>query len=249
MAGQTQWDRIADEYDKSVGEEGDFVHTRYINPAIFKFLGNAKGRSILDLGCGNGYLSRMLARKGAKVVGVDASQRMLDIAKEREASEMLGIRYFLNDASDMKDIRSGSVDCAISNMALHNVQNIKGTAKECARVLRRKGRIIFSIVHPLRDVSVIRKGAGGYHAEVKRYGDEFKVANLLAKRKGWAATHSYHRPLEFYFDSFIAAGFMVSGFREIANTYKDGIRISEGKLLAFKKSFPSFLVVQCTKIK
>lgn len=247
MTRKAQWDRIADEYDRSVGEAGDFNQKRYINPSIFKFLGDVRGKRVLDLGCGNGYLSVILAKKGARVVGMDVSSRMIALAKEH-APAGLGISYLVGDVSDMKGVGSGSIDRIVSNMAFHNIVDIEGAASECARVLKHGGRLVFSMVHPLRDAAEIRKDPEGYHAEVKEYGRSRRVTNLMAKKNGWGILHSYHRPFEVYFGSVISAGFAVTGFAELYTAYENGVRISDKRLLEFKRSFPSFLVVQCTKL-
>ncbi|MFW9982299.1 MAG: class I SAM-dependent methyltransferase, partial [Candidatus Thorarchaeota archaeon] len=68
------WDEVAEDYDRTVGETGDSYHRTCVNPVIFEILGNVNGLSILDVACGQGYLSRILARNGAKVVGVDISE-------------------------------------------------------------------------------------------------------------------------------------------------------------------------------
>jgi cyclopropane fatty-acyl-phospholipid synthase-like methyltransferase len=55
-------------------------------------IGDVRGRRILDAGCGHGYLSRMLAARGARVTGVEPAQALYDYAKEKEAAQPLGIR-------------------------------------------------------------------------------------------------------------------------------------------------------------
>jgi len=247
MARRAQWDRIAEEYDKSAGEEGDFNHRKYFDPAILKLLGDAEGKRVLDLGCGNGYFAVLLAKRGARVVGVDVSERMIAIAKGH-APRGLGIGYLAGNISDI-GIKGGSFDCIISNMAFHNIADIGSTAEECARVLKRDGKLIFTMVHPMRDAAEIKKDGKGYHAEVKDYGRSRRVANLMAKKRGWGTVDSYHRPLGAYFDSLISAGFAITGFKEIYTSYENGVKITDRKLLRFKGSFPSFLVIQCTKLK
>ncbi|NIU81175.1 methyltransferase domain-containing protein, partial [Candidatus Bathyarchaeota archaeon] len=75
----------------------------------FDILGDVKDLSILDLACGQGYLSRILARKGAKVVGVDLSVKMLEIAQDSEASEPLGVKYIQCNSGDMSEVVDSSM--------------------------------------------------------------------------------------------------------------------------------------------
>src|SRR5581483_11602810 len=77
---------------ESHGDEGDFARQALLNPAIFTLLGNdIQGKKILDAGCGQGYLCRLLAKRGAIVTGVEPSENWYRYALEREQAEHLGI--------------------------------------------------------------------------------------------------------------------------------------------------------------
>ncbi|MCL5430364.1 MAG: class I SAM-dependent methyltransferase [Candidatus Marsarchaeota archaeon] len=240
-----KWDMIAEDYERRVGDKGDIYHRLYINPVLFRLLGQVKGRKILDLACGSGYISRILARKGAKVTGIDSSERLISIAEQREASGRLGINYLKLNAANMKGVRNGSFDCIVSAMALHDIKEVKGAVMECSRVLKNGGIFVFSIRHPVREVGDIKKDKTGYHIEIKDYSHIAKLNSPISKR---VAITVYHRPLQYYFKILLDAGFVVSGFEEIAAAgYSHGISNKDKKLLKFKSSFPSFLVMECKK--
>lgn len=63
---------------------GDFGRTEMLNPSIFQLIGDVKDKKILDAGCGNGYLSRILAEKGARVTGVEPGESMYQFAVDKE---------------------------------------------------------------------------------------------------------------------------------------------------------------------
>jgi 2-polyprenyl-3-methyl-5-hydroxy-6-metoxy-1,4-benzoquinol methylase len=63
--------------------------------------GDARGLRVLDLACGYGTASRHLARRGARVTGLDISAALLSRARQMEAGEPLGIRYLQGDAACM----------------------------------------------------------------------------------------------------------------------------------------------------
>ncbi len=65
------WDRIADDWDTQVGENGDSNRILNSDPVLWQFAGDVKGLTVLDAGCGTGYLSRKLHDRGAHVIGVD----------------------------------------------------------------------------------------------------------------------------------------------------------------------------------
>ena len=77
------------DYD-AVGPEGDFGRRVLLNPAIFRLLGEVRGRSILDAGCGHGYLSRLFADRGATLVGVGVGRRAISVRHRREAGATPG---------------------------------------------------------------------------------------------------------------------------------------------------------------
>src|SRR5439155_26292969 len=74
------WDASAIWWAGRYGVHGDVNREWVIDPALFRLLGDIRGRRVLDAGSGTGYLSRLLADRGAKVVGVDHSARLLAVA-------------------------------------------------------------------------------------------------------------------------------------------------------------------------
>ena len=90
-----QWDEAAESWTDFVLKGKDFYREEMNNPAFFKLVGNVKGKKTLDLACGEGSNTRILARKGAKVAGVDFSERLIEFARQLEKKEKLGIEYFL----------------------------------------------------------------------------------------------------------------------------------------------------------
>ena len=93
------WSSVSPEMVAGFGEEGDVTRRYLLNPAIFAFVGTVAGKRVLDAGCGQGYLARLLANKGAVVTGVEPSDPWYTYAVEREHAEPLGIRYVQADLS------------------------------------------------------------------------------------------------------------------------------------------------------
>src|SRR5262249_13179483 len=109
------------------------------------------GLRVLDLACGNGYLSRRFARRGATVTGVDANAPIIERARRREAREPLGISYQVGDAAHLGHLDDGAFDLVICNMALMDIGDAAGAFREVARVRRREGRLVASLCHPCFD--------------------------------------------------------------------------------------------------
>jgi len=230
------WDKASLEYSEAVGDAGDLYHYTYTNPELFKFLGNVKGKNILDLACGQGYFSELLEKKGAKVVGVDYSRDMIKIAKGRGLKADFRVR----SSSDMKFIKKETFDCIVCNFGLHDIRDLKGTMEECSRVIKKGGKFVWVIPHPVFYFGKRNKRDGKYFEEV------FGYKGLKIKTVNWfeSPIKQYHRPIEYYLNEMFRNGFLISGFVEVATRHKDGKVVKEKSLLKFKAEIPSFLVVE-----
>ena len=91
-------------------------------PLMLKLIGNTEGKDILDIGCGSGELSSILAKTANSVLGIDISQKMLNTAREKNISN--NIRY---QELSMENIGSLSekFDIAVSSLAFHYVENFE----------------------------------------------------------------------------------------------------------------------------
>src|SRR5712691_5591159 len=96
------WDEMADWWDEAIGDAGDLWHRALIDPPLLRLVGEVSGQHLLDLACGNGYLSRRFARQGGIVSSVDANAPLIERARAREAQEPLGITYHVADASHLE---------------------------------------------------------------------------------------------------------------------------------------------------
>lgn len=232
------WDEVAYDYHKTVGETGDSYHRTYVNPVLFEILGDVKGLSILDLACGQGYLSRILARKGANVVGVDLSEKMLEIAQASENSEPLGVKYILGSSADMSAIADASMDHVVSTFGFHDIKQMESTMEECGRVLKEGGKLVFAIPHPL---AYARRSEDeeGYFLKMRHY---MLVKEIPHPKYRDTEVMAYHRPLSFYLEKAFSVGLLMIAFREITTELSRGRPIEDEKLLAYRREIPGFLV-------
>jgi len=215
------WNKLADRWSNSYTEYGDTNRRFIIDPAIFRLLGSVKNLSILDAGCGNGYLCRLLAKKDAKVTGVDISKRFIQIAKQKEKEAPLGITYHVLTLCDLSTFQDETFDIVISNLALMDVHNLEKAVKELHNVLKKNGKLVFSIMHPCFSSPPVRgwvrtpqdsnRKEDWIYWKVDRY---FDRSMEIWQYLDWPHTYSFHHTLSDYFKSLIRNGFTVTDFEE-----------------------------------
>jgi ubiquinone/menaquinone biosynthesis C-methylase UbiE len=144
------WDEVAEDWDRFVETGADYHRWKLHGPALLKAVGNVRGLRALDIGCGQGWFSRQLARGGAKVVGIDWSSNMLRHAQDHEQRRPRGIRYVRCDASKIEmHFSSMSFDLVTSCMALMDMPRIDDVMTGVSHILRPGGRFVFSVSHPV----------------------------------------------------------------------------------------------------
>ncbi|MCI0686730.1 MAG: class I SAM-dependent methyltransferase [Sporichthyaceae bacterium] len=139
-----RYDRIADFYDTSVGDEV----TDEATAALLELAGDVHGRRVLDLACGQGRVSRELSRRGADVVGLDLSSGLLDKARRAGSPGPGTIEFRLGRAEDPQVLAGSEFDAVVCNYGLSDIDDLAGTVRTVARLLRPGGQFTFSILHP-----------------------------------------------------------------------------------------------------
>src|SRR2546421_301383 len=127
-------DRWTDDYDDPV------------TAALLAAAGPVDGLDVLDVACGHGRISRELARRGGRVVGLDLSGRLLARAEEVEAAAPLGVRYVHADAADPGDwLDAAGYDVATCCFGLSDIDDLDGALATVARALRPGGRPVSGV--------------------------------------------------------------------------------------------------------
>jgi ubiquinone/menaquinone biosynthesis C-methylase UbiE len=224
-----EWDAALESWADFVQEGKDFYRDEMNNPAFFNLVGNVKGKQILDLACGEGSNTRILAKKGARVIGVDFSKNMIELARQIEKKEKLGIEYYVSDAAHLEEFQSGFFDVVTCSMALMDIEDYEGAIREVSRVMMKTGRFIFSITHPCYEWTI--KSSNGQiwgdwiyeekpknsaerkalYYEARRYFGILRCENLWNMKRLVKSfkTTSFHRTLTDYFQALYETNLLV----------------------------------------
>jgi SAM-dependent methyltransferase len=142
------WDANAATWVEHVRAGYDLYREAFTMPAFLAFIPDLGGLRVIDLGCGEGHNTRALARRGAKITGVDLAPRMIAAARANEAAEPLGIIYQVGSFAGLEFCEDASFDAAVSTMALRDGPDFAAAARAVHRVLRPGGGFHFSVLHP-----------------------------------------------------------------------------------------------------
>ena len=144
------WDGNADAWTE-LSREGYDVYRDFLNtPTFFSMLPDVSGLRGLDVGCGEGYNTRLLCRRGARVTAIDVSRVFLGHALKMENQEPLGISYCAASGHALP-FADGTFDFATAFMSLMDVPDPNALLLETNRVLKLGGFLQFSICHPCFD--------------------------------------------------------------------------------------------------
>jgi SAM-dependent methyltransferase len=253
----SQWDRNAAVWADQVRNKFDIFREHWNNPAFLEFAGDLSGKTVLDAGCGEGHNTRMFARRGARITGVDLSAKMIEFARAEEVREPLGIRYERASFTNMEMFEAGSFDAAISTMALMDGPDFPSAMREIARVIRPGGTLAFSILHPCfatKGMGWIRDDAG--RAVKFTVADYFNDEAWIEHWKFGQAPNAsqveefgvprFDRTLADYINPIMAAGLRLEEIRE-PRAPESACAVNPQAFRKFRDHIALFLYVRASK--
>jgi SAM-dependent methyltransferase len=186
--------------------------SRIEDPSFLGLIGNVAGKTVLDFACGEGHFTRMLRAAGAgEVVGVDLSERMIELARQQEEASPIGITYQVDDAR--KPAPAPHFDVVAAAWLLVYARNRDELAEMCRGVasrLKPGGRFITVITNP----DVVEFGSKPdyrkYHFAVEAPAEPTEGAPIriiLQLSKTDLPIENYYLPLSVYESALAEAGF------------------------------------------
>ena len=244
-----RWDLSAELVAAYCSKYGDINKEILLTPVILEMLDGVVDKNILDAGCGEGFLSRLMAERGAFVTAVDYSARLLEIARERTADD-LRIDYLHANLEHLDMLNDDTFDIVVSSLVIQDVPDYRAAVAEMYRVLRPGGTCILAMTHPCfsSDGGWVRDSEGK-----KLY---WKIDNYFYER-GFEIPLTpnsdinpigFHRTLTSYYRTIIGTGFVVEDLMEPYPSQEaiekhpgfiDDLRMSHFLLFKLLKRIPS----------
>ena len=218
----------------------DFIE----QPALKSLIFTLEGKTLLDLGCGNGHFARYCVENGAaKVVGVDISKKMIEQAKMENSHDK--IEYICMPIEDLH-LQNQTFDIIISSLVMHYIKDYAAIIKKIGRLLHKDGRFIFSTEHPIATARIME------NSWIKdSEGNKLHWALDDYQEEGVRETHwyidgviKYHRTISTLINTLIQNGFILEKMIE-PQSIPAGIE-QMPKLLNEKRR-PSFLIIKSRK--
>lgn len=199
------------------------------------------GRRTLDVGCGEGRVTRDLAARGHKVWGIDASATLIRHARNKHPEGF----YLVADAADLP-FSSEIFDLVVAYCSLMDIDDMPSAISEASRVLQAGGRFCFCVTHPVADAGKFSSSEpdaafvipGTYFGPRPFEGGTFQRGGLEMTFRGWC--HS----LEEYSTAVEKAGLLIESIREPAPSRAG---LTKRPSLARWSRLPQFLQVRAVK--
>ena len=189
----------------------DSMHDDVNLPALRALL-PAPGRATLDLGCGEGRVTRFLAAAGHRVAGADAAPTMVRLA----AGHPDAAPAVVADAAALP-FPDATFDLVVAYMCLHDMDQMPRAVAEAGRVLAPGGRLCACVPHPVNSAGEFRGREEDAPFLIEGSYLDAGPADWVLDRGGIQMTfHSEHRPVEAYSRALETAGLLIEAIREPA---------------------------------
>lgn len=254
-SASTSWGKVANWYDKHLEEGGDTYHEKVVHPNLIRMLGDVKGKHVLDLACGQGIFSRMLADKGAFILGVDIGKELIAIAEKKNLAHKFKAHYFTTPSHDLFMVKDKTQDVLVCVLAIQNIEKLSDTVKEIARVLKDDGRAFLVLNHPsFRNPTHTHWGYDEHEDKQYRRVEEYmseskiKIDMTPGSNVDKKFTVSFHRPLQVYVKAFAKYGLAITRLEEWGSHRESEKGPRQKAENVSRKEIPLFMAVELQKL-
>jgi len=239
------WDHLAQIHYHRLSDGRDITFHKIFLPVIVDIIqkqAEFNSYSVLDVGCGTGYLTGLISNYAQNILGVDTSETSIDIAIKHN-SNVENIGFQCEDIKVFSNFHEKVFDFAISHLVLHVIEDLEMTLQGISACLKKGGGFLFSIPHPCFWALSREVGTWNF-AKINNYTyNKVSVQQNSIKFDGnQFVTPHFHRPVEFYFSVLNKRGFAVE---RIIEPVPDKRLMQENHKKSWR--FPRFMFMMCIK--
>ena len=239
LAIASEWDAIAPLRERQIAGGADISYNFILLPTVMRMCRGADTRSVVDVGCGVGILTKQIAVVAREVLGIDPSPKSIELAGGLCAS-LKNVRY-ANESIEAhaRRLNSPLYTLAIANMTLIVTPNLGKVLDAVHKILVPGGILVVTLAHPC----FWPQYWGYLSSKWFDYSKELLIEapfKISGEGTDYITTH-IHRPLEMYFDTLLKSGFEVV----------QAVEPMPNKNVASKYSsswkYPRFLGIKCLR--
>jgi 2-polyprenyl-3-methyl-5-hydroxy-6-metoxy-1,4-benzoquinol methylase len=233
---KNRYDEFATEYARMMTAQEDAGAADSNMLRFLQAVGDVAGLTVLDAGCGEGYLSRILARRGAEVTGIDISPRLVELARDKGPDGR--ITYLVADLSQPLPAYQEHFDLVASYFVLNDVYDYRGFLATLASALKPAGRLVLFLNNPYS--LVVRSHVTDYFAAS---GEALPYRGLTEEG---VKVHFWHRTLEEYLAASLATGLQLQQLVDVP-TPEGSFKRRSDTLIPEGYHFPFFTILSFVK--
>ncbi|MEM9197353.1 MAG: class I SAM-dependent methyltransferase [Pseudomonadota bacterium] len=206
------WSRSASAWVTEQGAEGDWSRRHILFPIFRAFFARHRGKTALDIGCGEGQLVRLARADGIEASGLDVTPALLERARNLDPQGC-----YREGRAEALPFANASFELVLSCVALVDIPDIDRAIPEMARVLRPGGRMLVANTGSQFSAGL----PDGWRYDAAGQPQTFGIDHYLEPREivsEWRGISvlNHHRPLSAYLQRFLAAGLVLRAFDEPA---------------------------------
>lgn len=219
---EINWDKMSMAYENFTEDENSYSYTIEW-PCIKKMLPCLQGKKILDLGCGTGRFDFLFEEENpACILGIDISEQMLRIAKEKSGIRQSKVEFMKGDISNFNKYIAGKYDFIFSSTTIHYINDLNGLFRNIYNALDEEGICIISMMHPIYTAQYPIDKNGEFPSD-----DEWIVRYLDKRNRAYiqpwieynesienSLSSSYHYTFGDYINAIISAGLKIERVEE-----------------------------------
>jgi SAM-dependent methyltransferase len=203
------WEQSAQAWITSMGEQGDWGRHSVLDPVMLGRVATRRFERALDVGCGEGRFSRMLAAAGINVTGIDPTDALIEQARRRDPSG----DYRIGNAENLR-FEAATFDLVVSYLTLIDMADFRTAISEMSRVLKPGGSLLIANL-----TSFFSSAPQGWIKDQDGRPLYFPVDHYLDEVPSWferpgIRIENWHRPLAAYMAAFLESGLQLTFFSE-----------------------------------
>ena len=231
------WDDSAQAWIDRQGLTGDWSRRFVLDPVVLPLIRATGCKSVLDVGCGEGRLCRLLAKENLVCTGIDPTAALLARAQQLDSES-----NYVEGRAEELPFDDSSFDLVVSYLSLIDIENYRRGIAEMCRVLKPGGAVMVVNLNGLNTAGQ----ATGWIKDDNGVPQHYPIDNYLSEHFDWVSwsgirIRNWHRPLNAYMKAFLECGLQLSFFDEPRSLDPDA-----GRSAIFNRA-PYFVVMQWLK--